>query len=85
MRKLLAYVIKSGNVSPCGKFGSRTCNPYSTLWGVYGKYNSMTGDIEELEYDCKKVNIDKDTFADEYRGKKVYKDYIECDNELLRR
>ena len=55
---IIKYVLKQGNVSPCGKYYNNCIKNYYSLWSVDNKE----------KYNCVKVNLDL-TFAQ----KKVYR------------
>ena len=59
---IIKYVLKKGNISPCGKYYSNTISDYYSLWSVdhKGKYN------------CVKINLDS-TFGkkESYRNKQI--------------
>ena len=59
---IVKYVLKQGNISPCGKYYNNCIINYYSLWSVdhKGKYN------------CVKINLDK-TFGKKelYRNKQI--------------
>ena len=59
---IIKYLLKQGNISPCGKYYSKTINNYYSLWSV--DHNGL--------YNCVKINLDL-TFSQKksYRNKKI--------------
>ena len=59
---IIKYVLKKGNVSPCGKYYNKCIINYYSLWSV---------DTKE-KYNCVKINLDS-TFAQKelYRNKQI--------------
>ena len=59
---IIKYVLKKGNISPCGRYYNKCIINYYSLWSVdhKGKYN------------CVKINLDS-TFRkkESYRNKKI--------------
>ena len=59
---IVKYILKQGNISPCGKYYNNCTINYYSLWSVdhKGKYN------------CVKINLDS-TFAQKelYRNKQI--------------
>ena len=59
---IIKYLLKQGNISPCGKYYSKTINNYYSLWSV---------DHNEL-YNCVKINLDLNfSQKKSYRNKKI--------------
>ena len=59
---IVKYVLKRGNISPCGKYYNKCIINYYSLWSV---------DHKE-KYNCVKINLDLN-FAEKelYRNKKI--------------
>ena len=59
---IVKYVLKQGNISPCGKYYNKCIINYYSLWSV---------DHKE-KYKCAKINLDL-TFAQKelYRNKQI--------------
>ena len=59
---IVKYILKQGNISPCGKYYNKCIINYYSLWSVdqKGKYN------------CVKINLDS-TFGKKelYRNKQI--------------
>ena len=59
---IVKYVLKQGNISPCGKYYSKTVNNYYSLWSVDNKE----------KYNCVKINLDLNfTQKELYRNKQI--------------
>ena len=59
---IIKYVLKKGNISPCGKYYNKCIYNYYSLWSVdqNGKYN------------CVKINLDLNFAQKElYRNKQI--------------
>ena len=67
MTRIIAYVLKEGNISPCSTFATRTINGYYSLYSVRQEKN---------DFSCEVVKINEyGDFAEEnnflWRGKKI--------------
>lgn len=74
------YVVKKGNISPCGKFESKTVNPYGSLWAIR-TWTGQDGFVAKWTSEVRKVNID-DEWArkhDTYMGKEIidYEEFLD--------
>ena len=59
---IIKYVLKQGNISPCGRYYNKCAMNYYSLWSVdhKGEYNSI------------KINLDSTFIKKEvYRNKKI--------------
>ena len=59
---IIKYILKQGNVSPCGKYYNKCIINYYSLWSLNHKG----------EYNCVKINLDS-SFAQKevYRNKQI--------------
>ena len=74
------YVLKKGNISPCGKFSSKTVNSYNTLWAIR-TWTGQDGFVAKWTSEVRIVNID-DSWArkhDTYMAKEVidYEEFLD--------
>ena len=59
---IIKYVLKKGNISPCGKYYNKCIINYYSLWSVDNKE----------KYNCVKINLDLNfTQKELYRNKQI--------------